>query len=130
MEKEENIVFSTPVLSIQLFDFLSGQQQKRFVLRYRFLTRIQKISQQTEVQILILVGQKPDFNRLNQVLNVLSAREHRRDHGQSTRFRRNSFGEVHFRQGLRRGQQRSQPVHKHYCQVACAEEREGPNQQE
>jgi 2-oxoglutarate ferredoxin oxidoreductase subunit alpha len=101
MEEEKSIAFSSPVFFIQLFDFVPGQLQKRFVLRHRFLNRIPKISQQTEVQIFILIRQEPDFKRFDQILDVLSAYEHSRDYGQGTRFRRNSFGEVHFRQRMR-----------------------------
>ena len=41
------------------------------------------------MQVLVPIGQEPDFQRLDQILDVLRAGEHRRDHDQSARFRRN-----------------------------------------
>ena len=104
MEKEEGIAFCTPVLFIQLFDPLPGQPQQRLVLRKGFLPCVPEIRQQTEVQVLVPIRQKPNFQRLDQILDVLRAREHRRDHGQGAQFRRNSSDKVHSRQQMRRRQ--------------------------
>ena len=69
-----------------------------------------KIGQQAEVQMLVPIGQEADFQRFDQSLDVLRAREHRRHHHQGTGFGRNSFGKIHPRQRLRPYQQRRQPV--------------------
>ena len=104
--------FRTPVLFIELFDSLPGQPQQRFVLRQRFFERVSKVGQQAEVQMVVPICQETDFQRIDQILDVLNAREHSRDYHQSARFRRNPFGEVHSRQRMRRRQQRGQPVHQ------------------
>src|SRR4030042_5596461 len=129
-QKEESIAFSSPVFYIQLFDFFPYQPQQRFVLRNRFLVRVLKISQQAEVQVVVLICKEPDFKRLDQILDILSAYEHSRDHDQSTQFRRNSHGEVHSRQHTRRRQQSHQPVHQGYGQMTTAQEREDTDQPE
>ena len=51
-----------------------GQLQQRFVLRQRFRVRVLKIGQQAEAQIVVPIGQEPDFQRLDQILDVLRAR--------------------------------------------------------
>ena len=53
--------------------------------------RIAKIGQQAEVQVVVAIGQEPDFQRLDQVLDALRAREHGRDHDQRARFGRDSL---------------------------------------
>jgi len=70
VEKEESIAFCAPVLFIQLFDPLPGQLQQRLVFRSRLLVRVPEISQQAEVQVLVPVCEEPDFQRLDQVLDV------------------------------------------------------------
>ena len=82
------------------------------------------------MQIVVPICQEPDFQRIDQILDVLSACEHSRDHHQSTRFRRDPFGEVHSRQRMRRRQQRGQPVHHGHRQLACAQKRKNPGQRE
>ncbi|MFI5293842.1 MAG: hypothetical protein ACHQ0Y_02315 [Thermodesulfovibrionales bacterium] len=121
MKKEERIASSGTVLFIQLLNSLPGKQRQRFVLRQCFICRILKICQQAEVQVLIPICEKPDFQRLYQVLDVLSAYEHGRDHGKGTRLRRDPFGVVHSRQLMRGHQQRSQPVNQIHRQLACAQ---------
>src|SRR5512143_2259814 len=91
MEKEERIASWTPVLFIQPFDSLPRQQQKRFILGQRFLGRVPKISKQSEVKVGVTVCQERDFQRLDKVLDVLSACEHGRDNCQSPRFRRDAL---------------------------------------
>jgi len=111
MKQEEGSAFWTRVLPVQLFDSLLGQPQQRFVLRQRFFDGVAKISEQTEVEVVIPICQEADFQCLDQVLDVLSAREHRRNHHQSS----NSWGilgKIHARQRARRRQQRRQPVHQ------------------
>jgi len=99
MKEKEHIALCTSVLFIQFNDSFLGQPQQRLVLRNRFLGRVSKISQQAKVQVFITICQKPNFKRLDQILDVLSAHKHSRDHHESSRFRRNSFGEVHSRSG-------------------------------
>ena len=130
MKEEENVAFRTPVLFIQLFDSLPGQPQQRFVLRQRFFERVSKIGQQAEVEMVVPICQETDFQRIDQILDVLRACEHSRDYHQSTRFLRDPFGEVHSRQRMRRRQQRGQPVHHGHRQMACAQKRKNPGQRE
>ncbi len=71
MKEEKRVAFCIRVLFIQLFDPLPGQPQQRLVLRNRFLERIPEIRQQAEVQVVVPIGQEPDFQRLDQILDVL-----------------------------------------------------------
>ena len=96
--------FGLRYFSFNSSNSLLGQPQKRFVLRQRFFDGVAEISQQTEVEVVIPICQEADFQRLDQVLDVLSAGEHRRDHDQGARFRRDSSGKVHSRQQVRRRQ--------------------------
>ena len=112
MEKEEGIASGTTVLGIQLFDPLPGKPQQRFVLRQRFLLGVSKIGQQAEVQVIVPICQEPHFKRLDQILYILRAHEHRRNHDQRAEFRRDPFGEVHARQRMGCRQQRRQPIHQ------------------
>ena len=73
----------------------AGQPQQRLALRNRFLACVQEISQQTEVQVLVSIRQKPNFKRFDEMIDVFRADEHRRDHGQSAEFRRDPFGKVY-----------------------------------
>jgi hypothetical protein len=82
------------------------------------------------VQVVIPICQEPDFQGLDQVLDVAEAREHRRDHHQGARFRRNSFGEVHSRKWMRFHKQRGEPVHQRHRQPARAQQGEGAEQGE
>ena len=104
MKEEECVAFYAPIFFIQLLDSLLGQPQQCPVLRHCFRVCVPEISQQTEVQVLVPICQKTNFKRLDQVLDVFSAREHGRDHHQCSRFRRNSFTKVHSRQHVRLGQ--------------------------
>ena len=130
MKKEERIALCIPVLLIQFFDSLPGEQQERFVLRQYFLRRVRKIGQQPEVQVFIAICQKPDFHRLDQIFDVGSTREERWDHHQGARFLRNSFGEIHPRQRMRRHQQCSQPVHQRHRHLASTQHRKESRQRE
>ena len=130
VEKEERGARRVPVLVVQLLDPLPGQPQQLPVLRDRFLVRIQEIRQQAEVQVVIPIRQEPDFQGLDQGLDVAGAREHRRDHHQGARFRRDPFGEVHSRQRMRLHQQRGEPVHQRDRQPAGAQQGEGAEQGE
>ncbi len=112
MEKEEGIASGMTVLGIQLFDPLPGKPQQRFVLSQRFLLCVSKIGQQAEVQVSVPICQEPHFKRLDQVLYILRAYEHRRNHGQRAEFRWDPFGEVHAWQRMGCRQQRRQPIHQ------------------
>ena len=55
------------------------------------------------MQVVVSIGQEPDFERLDQLLECFNATQHRRDHDQ----RADSggyLGEVHSRQRMRRHQ--------------------------
>ena len=82
------------------------------------------------MQVVVPVCQEPDFQGLDQVLDVAGAREHRRDHHQGARFRWDSFGEVHSRQRPWRRQQGGQPVHQRHRQPAGAQQGEGAEEGE
>jgi hypothetical protein len=70
MKEEENIAFAAPVLFIQLFDALPGQIHQQLVLWQRFYGCVPKISEQTEVQVLIPICQEPDFQRFDQSFSM------------------------------------------------------------
>ena len=89
MEKEKCAISSVAVFFVEFFDPAPGQLQQRFVFRQRFLRRVSKVSQQTEVQVGDPICEEPDFQGFGQILDVLSAAEHRRHYCQSAQFRRN-----------------------------------------
>ncbi len=124
MKQEEDVVAAAGVLRIQRLDPLPGQLQQRRVLGQRLLGRVAQVGQQAEVQVVVAIGQKPDFQRLDQVLDVARAGEHGRDHHQRARCRRDARGEVHARQRMRRRQQGDQPVHQRDRELAGGQQRE------
>ena len=130
MKKEERVALCAPVLVVQLFDPLPGQPHQLLVPGDRLLARIQEIRQQAEVQVLIPIRKEPDFQGFDQGLDAAGAREHRRDHHQGARFRRNPFGEVHSRQRIRFHEQRGDPVHKRDRQRTGAQQGEGAEEGE
>ncbi len=134
MEEEEIVApgfaLSIAIFLVQLFDPRLRQPYQRPVLRERFLVRVAKIGQQAEVQAFIPIRQEPDFQRLDQILDALSTGEHGRNHHQRARLRRDPFGEVHFRQRMRRHQQGCQPVHQRHGQLTGDQQREHADRQQ
>ena len=100
MEEEERVALRAAVGFIQPFDPLPGQPQQRLVLWHHLGVGVPEVGQQAEVQILVSIGQEANFQRLDQLLNVWSAGEHRWDHDQGARFRWNPAGKVQARQRL------------------------------
>ena len=135
VEEEENVVPGTvpaaaAVFFVQFLDPGAGELQQRPVLGERFLVRIPKIGQQAEVQSSIPVREKPDFQRLDQILDVARAGEQGRDDHQSARCRRDAFREVHSGQCMRRDEQSCQPVHQPHCQLTDGQQREDADRRE
>ena len=130
MEQEERVAPVAWVLFVQRFDPLRRQLHQRCILRQRFLLRVPKIGQQAKVQVIVPIGQEPDFQRFDQILDVLRAGEHRRRHHQGAHFRRNTPGKVHARQRPGRGQQRRQPVHQRHRQMTGPQHREDHQERE
>jgi hypothetical protein len=128
MEEEEEVTPDpgpvTAVLRVQLADPRPGQNDQRIVLGERLLPGIAKIGQQAEVQAFIAICQKPDFQRLDQILHAGSAGKHRRDDDQSACVGRDTFAEIHSGQGMRRHEQRCQPVHQRYAQLTGSQQRD------
>ena len=56
--------FSCSILSLRML------QQAAFVPGQRFLVGIRKIGQQSEVQVVVAIRQEPDFQRLDQLVDV------------------------------------------------------------
>ncbi len=124
VEQEEGVAPVARVLFVQRFDPPRGQLHQRFIFRQGFLPRIPKIGQQSKVQAVVPVGQEPNFQRLDQILDVPRAGEHRRRHHQGAGFRRNTPGKVQARQRPGRRQQRRQPVHQRHRQMTGPQHRE------
>ena len=134
VKQEKSIAFDAafgiPVLFIQLLDPVARQQQQRLVLRQRFVLRVAKIGQQAKLQALIPVRQEPDFKRLDQMLDVLRACEHGRNHNQRAAVRRNAPGKVQARQLPGRRQQGRHPIDERNCQMTGAQNQEDRYQRE
>ena len=128
MEEEEEVIPDaapvSAVLLVQLADPLARQFQQRCVLGERFLASVAEIGQQAEVQAFIAIRQKPDFQRLDQLLHSGRAGKHRRDDDQGACVGRDAFAEIHSRQGVRRHEQRCQPVHQRYAQLTGSQQRD------
>ena len=114
MEQEKRFAAHPPILLIQRRDPLCGEFHQRVILWLGFLRRIPPISQQRKVQAVIAIGQKSDFQRLDQRLDALYAGQHRWRYHQGAGFRRNTGGKIHARRWIRRGQQCRQPVHQRH----------------
>ena len=112
MKKEKNVIIRSTIFCVQRLDFRLGQPQQRLVLGERFFLRVQKISQQPEIQIVVPISQKAHFQCLDQVVDILRTGEHRRNHDQRARLRRNAGGKIHARQRMRAHQQGHQPIHQ------------------
>ena len=74
------------------------------------------------MQVRISISQEPDFERLDQILDVASIGEHGRNHHQCARLGSNAGGEIHSRQRVRRHQQRRQPVHQRHRQLTACQQ--------
>ncbi len=112
------------VFLVQRRNPLLGQLQQCCVLRKCFLVRVHKIGQQAEVQVLVAIGQKPHFQRFDQLLDAGRAGEQGRHHHQRARLRRDALGEVHAGQWLRRHQQAGEPVHQRPGQLTGRQHRQ------
>ena len=82
------------------------------------------------MQVFIAIRQKPDFQSLDQFLDVLLAGEHGRDHHQRAGVQRNSCGTIHSGQGVRRNQHGCQPVHQRNCQLTAGQQRQDADGQQ
>ena len=69
MEQEESIGRARRVLRVQLFDSIARTPQKRLVLAQRFLRRIGEIRQQAEMQVVVAIAEKPDFERFEKLVD-------------------------------------------------------------
>ncbi len=78
------------VFLVQRADLFLRQPQQVRVLRQRLLVCVEKIRQQGEVQVYVLVGQETDFQRFDEAVDASRAGKHRRDHHQRARSRRNA----------------------------------------
>ena len=113
------------VLCVQVVDSLPCEPQQGLVLGQRFGGRIPKIGQQAEMQMVVPIGEEPDLQRLDQAFDAFGAGEHRRDHHQRARLRRQPPRKVHSRQGARRHEQRRHPVHHPHGQLAGGQQQRG-----
>jgi hypothetical protein len=73
------------------------------------------------MQVIVAVCEKPDLKRLKQVLDPLGAHKHGRDNDECPRFGRDTFGKVHFREGLRDYEHCRKPVHHCNSKLACTQ---------
>ncbi len=121
---------ATAVFLIQFVDPRPRQLEQRLVLGQRFQRCVAKIGQQAKVQVRIAIAEKPDFERLDQMLDVAGAGQHGRHHHQSARVWRNACGEVHPGQAMRRHQQDCQPVHQGHGQLTDAEQQDDAERQD
>jgi hypothetical protein len=109
MEEEEDVTAgswspSPPYFSFSSSILVRASCSSGIVLGERFLPGVAKIGQQAEVQVFIAIGQKPDFQRLDQILDVRGAGQHRRHHHQRARVG-GMPSESPSGQGMRRHQQ-------------------------
>jgi hypothetical protein len=99
------------VLLVERVDALLRGLQKTLVVGHRLRGGIREVGQQAVVQVRVSIGEVADFQRLDQVLDVVDARDHRRHHDQRARCRRDPARIIHARQRMRRHDQHRQPVH-------------------
>ena len=83
------------VFQVQFLDPRAGPLHQRGIAGHRLLLRVEEIADQGEVQALILVGEKPHLQRLDQVLDALLAGKHGRNDHQGARMTGDAPPEVH-----------------------------------
>ena len=134
MKQKERIAVGVPanppVLPVQRFDARLREGEQVGVAGLRLRRRIQVIGEQSEVQPGVAIGEEADLERLDQVFDALCVREHGRHHHQRAALRRDSRGEIQPRQRVRRRQQRCEPVHQRYRQLAGAQCGDDPERDE
>ena len=123
MEQEESISRARCVPRVQLFDSIARTPQKRLILAQRFLRRIGKVRQQAEMQVVITIAEKPDFERFEQLVDPVFGSQKRRDHDEAAERRRKPIREIHPGQRVRSRQQGREPVCKCRRELAGAEHR-------
>ena len=124
MKEKKDISGGMFVLVVEFFNALLGQLHQGNIFRYGFFAGVKKISEQTVVEILSLIGQETNFQSLNQRLDVFCAGEHRRDDHQGAQSFRNPTRKIHARQWPRRRQKCCQPIRQGNGQMAAAQQQE------
>ena len=112
------------VFPVQLVYARARQLHQRCVLGERLQVRVAQIGHQAEVQAVIPIRQKADFQRLDQILDARCTGKHGRNHHQRARLRWDSCREVHSGQRMRRDHQGCQPVHQRHGQLTCAQQQQ------
>ena len=97
---------------VEPFDLRAGQLQQPLIAGQRFLIGIRKIAQQGEPQIVVLIGQVPQFELLHEIPHRPLGGQQRRYGHQRAMLGGNSRREIqtHHRPG--RHQEGAQPVHQ------------------
>src|SRR5579859_1655731 len=104
MEQKKGVNSFAAVLPVEVCDSALCAVKKKFVLRHVFLDGIAKIRQETEVHIVIAVGQEPDLESFNQLCHALRCCEHGWNNNERAQRRGDSLREIHPRQQVWRGQ--------------------------
>ncbi len=76
------------------------------------------------MQVAIPIREKPDLKRLDEHVYAVGVDEHRRDHHEGARTRRQSPREIHARQQVRRREQRRKPVHHAHGRLARGQQQQ------
>ena len=118
MKQKEMFLTGVSVLFVERRNTVVGQPYQFIICRLHFRGSIAKVGEQCKVQIIIAIGQKPDFQRLDQFLDRVATSEHGRHHHQGPRCGGNAFGIIHARQQIRCHQQRYKPVDQGHSELA------------
>ena len=122
VEQEEDVAFGVgipwAILAVERIDSRARAPDQRGIIGHRFFRRVTQVSDQGEVQVAVLIGEKAYFERFEQRIDVGIADQHRRHHDDRPEFRWDVSGEIHLRQGFRIREQRCDPVDERDRQLA------------
>ena len=124
MEQEESIGRPRRVPRVQLLDSVARAAQQRLVLAQRFLRRVGEVRQQSEMQVVVAVAEKPDLERFEELVYAVLGGQQRRYHDEAAELRRKPMREIHPGQRVRSRQQGREPVCERGRELARAEHRD------
>ena len=116
------------VLPVQIGDQALGEKHEGLVLREGFVGGIGQVRQQSERDVFVPIAEKPDFQRFDQTLDVLGARDQGRNDDEGPGGGRDAARQVHLRQGLGPREPGYEDVHERDRHLTRAEQEEDAEQ--
>ncbi|MCY1211353.1 hypothetical protein D3C76_1208460 [compost metagenome] len=122
MEQEESVHGRLGVLAVQCFDAFPRQVLQLGILFLDLGTGIQEVAQQGEMQVVVAVGQKADFEAFAELVDVLGAANQGGYYHQGACLGGEALAVIQTWELVRSHAQGNQPVHQADRQPACHQE--------